>query len=134
MNLGKWLALQGDRVAAWASVLTGAVALVVGWFGVSGTAYQSEQIPYIVSGGIGGMFLLGLGGMLWLSADMRDEWYKLDRVEEELRLTRAAGMAVLAAQPAVAPSTPVAGMSGTVELSPETAELELVRARKASRA
>lgn len=125
MDLGKWLALQWDRVAAWAAVLAGAVALIVGWFGVSGTAYQSEQIPYIVSGGIGGLFLLGLGGMLWLSADMRDEWYKLDRVEEELRLTRAAGIAVPAN-----PSTAAAPPEPTPPA--ESAELELVpvRARK----
>ena len=116
MDLGKWLALQWDRVAAWAAVLAGAVALIVGWFGVSGTAYQSEQIPYIVSGGIGGLFLLGLGGLLWLSADMRDEWYKLDRVEEELRLTRAAGLAVPSAPPAE-------------QAAAESPELELVAAR-----
>jgi hypothetical protein len=123
MDLRTWLALQWDRVAAWVAVLAGAVALIVGWVGVSGTAYQSEQIPYIVSGGIGGMFLLGLGGMLWLSADMRDEWYKLDSVEEELRLTRAAGVALLSNQ---APSA--------VENVVETPELELVavRARKSA--
>jgi hypothetical protein len=121
MDLRTWLALQWDRVAAWAAVLAGAVALIIGWFGVSGTAYQSEQIPYIVSGGIGGLFLLGLGGMLWLSADMRDEWYKLDSVEEELRLTRTAGVAVLSSEhPTTAPT------------AVETPELELVsvRARK----
>lgn len=121
MDLRTWLTLQWDRVAGWVAVLAGAVALIVGWVGVSGTAYQSEQIPYIVSGGIGGLFLLGLGGLLWLSADMRDEWYKLDRVEEELRLTRAAGLAVPAAQPAP-----------EVEDGVASAELELfaVRARK----
>jgi hypothetical protein len=108
MDLGKWLALQWDRIAAWASVIAGATALIVGWTGVSGTAYLSEQIPYIVSGGIGGMFLLGLGGMLWLSADLRDEWYKLDRVEEELRLTREAGISPL---PGTAPGGSAAASS-----------------------
>lgn len=123
MDLRKWLALQWDRVAAWAAVLAGAVALIVGWFGVSGTAYQSEQIPYIVSGGIGGIFLLGLGGMLWLSADMRDEWYKLGRVEEELRLIRTAGLAL----PAVAAAGEV---STTAEVPTPELELVATRARK----
>lgn len=127
MDLGKWLALQWDRVAAWAAVLAGAVAVIVGWFGVSGTAYQSEQIPYIVSGGIGGMFLLGLGGMLWLSADMRDEWYKLDRVEEELRLTRAARLAVPAEASTAAPPS-----SEPATAEPTELELVPVRARKAA--
>jgi hypothetical protein len=31
-----------------------------------------------------GVFLLGLGGVLWLSADLRDEWRKLDRIERRL--------------------------------------------------
>jgi len=40
--------------------------------------------PYIISGGIGGVFFLGLGATLWISADLRDEWRKLDRIEEAL--------------------------------------------------
>jgi hypothetical protein len=52
--------------------------------GVSGTAYPADQLPYIISGGVGGIFLLGLGAMMWLSADLRDEWRKLDRIDENL--------------------------------------------------
>jgi hypothetical protein len=37
-----------------------------------------------VSGGLVGLFLLGIAGTLWLSADMRDEWRKLDRLQESL--------------------------------------------------
>ena len=49
-------------------------------------ALTAQQIPYIISGGIGGLFLLGLGAMLWLSADLRDEWRKLDAIERQLRV------------------------------------------------
>jgi hypothetical protein len=31
-----------------------------------------------------GLFLLGAGVMLWLSADMRDEWRKLDSIDQHL--------------------------------------------------
>src|SRR5581483_2749023 len=33
------------------------------------------------SGGLGGVFLLGIGATLYMSADMHDEWRKLDRIE-----------------------------------------------------
>jgi hypothetical protein len=84
VNLKTLFRLQWDRAAAWAFVGIGAVVLVVGWVGVSGSALPAEQLPYIISAGIGGMFLLGLGAMLWLSADLRDEWRKLDRIERRL--------------------------------------------------
>ena len=84
MDLKTLFRLQWDRAAAWAFVGIGAVVLIVGWVGVSGSALPAEQLPYIISAGIGGMFLLGLGAMLWLSADLRDEWRKLDRIERRL--------------------------------------------------
>ena len=84
MELIKWLRLQWDRVFGAAFVITGAVALLTGWSKVSGTPYPAEQIPYVVSAGLGGLFLLGVGATLWHSADLRDEWRKLDRLEEKL--------------------------------------------------
>ncbi|MPY86224.1 MAG: hypothetical protein GEV00_24055, partial [Actinophytocola sp.] len=38
-----------------------------------------------MSGGIGGLFILWLGTTLWLSADLRDEWRKLDALDESVR-------------------------------------------------
>lgn len=78
---------QWDRVTAWVAVGLGLLLLLVGWIGVSGTGFVFEQLPYVVSGGIGGLFLLGVGAMLWLSADLRDEWRKLDSLERALRET-----------------------------------------------
>jgi hypothetical protein len=89
MNVGKWLRLQWDRSLAWAFVAVGAIVLIVGWVGVSGSPYAAGQLPYIISGGIGGIFLLGVGATLWLSADLRDEWRKLDCIEEALRQGRS---------------------------------------------
>jgi hypothetical protein len=90
MELIKWLRLQWDRVFGAAFVITGAVALLTGWSKVSATAYPAEQIPYVVSAGLGGLFLLGVGATLWHSADLRDEWRKLDRLEEKLDALSAA--------------------------------------------
>jgi hypothetical protein len=38
-----------------------------------------------VSGGIGGGLLIVVGAALLVSADLRDEWHKLDRIERLLR-------------------------------------------------
>ena len=81
MEVMTWVRRQWDRVGAWACIALGAAVLLAGWVGVSATAYPAEQLPYILSGGVFGVFLLGLGAMLWLSADLRDEWRKLDRIE-----------------------------------------------------
>lgn len=72
-----------DRVAGWALVVIGAVALVLGWFGVSGTVFPAEQLSYIASGGLAGIFCMGLGATLLLSADLRDEWVLLSVLREE---------------------------------------------------
>ncbi len=84
MDLGQWLRLGWDRAGAWACVALGAVALILGWIGVSDQVYTAEQVPYVISAGFGGLFLLGLGGILWLSADLRDEWTQLDKIENLL--------------------------------------------------
>jgi hypothetical protein len=84
MDIAKVLKKQWDRVIAIALTVTGAVFLISGWVGVSGTIVLAEQAPYMMSGGLGGIFLLGVGATLWISADLRDEWRKLDRIEQAL--------------------------------------------------
>jgi hypothetical protein len=79
-----WLRLQWDRATAWACVLAGVITAFVGWLGVSETAFTAKQMPYIAGCGVGALFLLGTGAMLWLSADLRDEWRKLDRIEKAI--------------------------------------------------
>jgi hypothetical protein len=79
-----WLRLQWDRASAWTCLLAGFVTLFVGWLGVSDTAYTAKQLPYIAGCGLAGLALIGTGAMLWLSADLRDEWRKLDRIEKAI--------------------------------------------------
>jgi hypothetical protein len=77
----RWARNQWDRLGAWVAIGAGALLLIFGWLGISRVAFTEEQLPYLASGGLGGLFLLGVGAMLWLSADLRDEWRKLDRLE-----------------------------------------------------
>ena len=85
MDVTRWVRAQWDRVASWVLIAAGLISLLVGWWGVSHTAYIAEQLPYLVSAGMFGLFLLGVGATVWISADLRDEWRKLDEVADLLR-------------------------------------------------
>jgi vacuolar-type H+-ATPase subunit I/STV1 len=89
MELTTWVRAQWDRVLAWLLVLVGLVVLLIGWLGVSATPYLAEQLPYLVSAGMLGLFLLGLGATVWISADLRDEWRKLDELTDVLTEVRS---------------------------------------------
>jgi hypothetical protein len=66
-----------DRIGAAVCIAVGALCLLFGWLGVRSTAYVAEQIPYVLTGGVLGLFFLGLGVTLWLSSDLRDQWRAL---------------------------------------------------------
>jgi hypothetical protein len=70
------------------AAVVGAVALLIGYFGVSGTLDPGKQLPYLVSGGVGGLFLLGVAAALLFSADLgatRADIAELRRSVDDLR-------------------------------------------------
>jgi hypothetical protein len=85
VELLKWCRLQWDRVLGAIAMVLGVLLLILGWIDVSGTEFVAKQIPYVVSAGLGGVVAVMLGGTLWLSADLRDEWRALDHVEDRLQ-------------------------------------------------
>jgi hypothetical protein len=89
-DLVQWVRNQSDRMASWVCIGLGVLCLLAGWVGVSATAFPGEQMPYVVSGGLVGIFLLGLGGVMWLSADLRDEWRELARLERAVLIAGGA--------------------------------------------
>jgi hypothetical protein len=90
MNLIKLCRNQWDRTLAILLVVGGFVALLVGWLAVSGTIFTFEQIPYVISGGLLGVCLIALGCASWVSADLRDDWRKMDRLEAAVEALRSA--------------------------------------------
>ncbi|MGQ0465915.1 MAG: hypothetical protein ACT4QG_11405 [Sporichthyaceae bacterium] len=88
-----YLRVQWDRAAAVAAAIVGVVLLIAGYRGVSDTEYIAEQIPYVISFGFGTLVLFTVAAVLWISADLRDEWRELARqgeqVTEELHDRRA---------------------------------------------
>lgn len=84
MEFLKWARSQWDRSAAVVAAAGGAVALLLGWLGASDNTNPAGQIPYVISGGLVGIFLVALASTLWVSADLRDEWRKLDQLEQRM--------------------------------------------------
>jgi hypothetical protein len=65
--------------------IVGAVALLVGYFGVSGTLDPAKQLPYLISGGVGGLFLLGVAAALLFSADLGATRADIGRLSDQVR-------------------------------------------------
>jgi hypothetical protein len=93
VNRLSFVKAQWDRSLAVALLVAGVVVLFLGYLGVRDVPFASQQIPYVISAGIGGVFFLGVAGTLWLSADMQDEWRKLHRLEEAVRALPSAPVA-----------------------------------------
>lgn len=87
--------------------IVGAVALLIGYFGVSGTLDPGKQLPYLISGGIGGLFLLGVAAALLFSADLgatRADLARLHDAIDELSDQIADLRSSLEPEPAPAPA------------------------------
>lgn len=83
-NLAGLIRTQWDRAGGLALVAVGLLALLFGWIGMSGAVLTYEQLPYLLSGGLFGLALIMVGTGLWLSADIRDEWRRIDRLADTL--------------------------------------------------
>lgn len=126
--LRRYLEAAGTQVLGAALCLAGFAILVFGWWKISKESIVALQIPYLVSGGIGGALLLGLGGVLLLTHDLRLDNRRLEAIEaaiDDLRdvlLVEAARQAdTTAPVPAAAavPATYVQVAGGTRYHRPE---------------
>ena len=113
MDIGRWLRNQWDRTAAACAAAVGLIAIVLGWYGVSGAELPAEQIPYLVSGAVGGLFALGVAATLWLSADLRDEWRRIDDIHTLIDERLSAEHDVAAMDPPAASSARVLSPPGS---------------------
>ena len=77
-----WVASSLRPWLGWILIGAGALLMLIGWFGVSREALPAKQIPYLVSGGIGGMFLAVLGSYFLATQELRRDSGRLDRLEE----------------------------------------------------
>ena len=61
----------------------GIAAILFAWWGVAHTGYVWEQMPYVVSGGVLGLGLIGVGGFLYFGS------WLTKLVEEQRQATQA---------------------------------------------
>ena len=66
----------------WILLGVGGLLMLAGYLGVSREALPAKQIPYLVSGGIGGMFFAVLGAYFLGTQALRDDSGRLDRLEQ----------------------------------------------------
>jgi hypothetical protein len=93
MEMKSFLRANLDRVIAVVLVVVGVLALLIGWVGVSGSGLAAAQLPYLISGGLGGIGMIAVGCTVWVSADIQDEWRRLDSLEERMVELRKATLA-----------------------------------------
>jgi hypothetical protein len=87
-----WKVIAGSLLA-----LVGAFAIITAWFRVRDLLEVADQIPILVSGGIGGLALI-VGGVWLLRSHesdlllrhLRETTERLDRIEEDV--TRLSGL------------------------------------------
>jgi hypothetical protein len=80
-ELWRWVGAAIRPWLGWILIAVGALLMLFGYFGVSREAQPGKQIPYLVSGGIGGMFLAVLGAYFLGTQELRRDSGRLDRLE-----------------------------------------------------
>jgi hypothetical protein len=106
----RWVGKATRPVIGWVLLGVGALIILIGWIGVSGTPVVAKQIPYVVSGGIGGVLLAILGAYFLGTEELRKDSGRLDRLE---RMVDDLHEVLLAMPDAPAPARHTAEAPGT---------------------
>jgi hypothetical protein len=108
----RWVGKATRPVIGWILLAISALVILIGWIGVSGTPVVAKQIPYVVSGGIFGVFLAIFGAYFLGTEELRKDSGRLDKLErmvEELHqvlLSRDDAPAIAAANTTDAADAP----------------------------
>jgi hypothetical protein len=77
----RWVAKAARPWFGWVLIGAAALLMLLGYLGVSREAIVGKQIPYLVSGGIGGVLLAVLGAYFLGTEELRRDSGRLDRLE-----------------------------------------------------
>ena len=77
-----WSAVR--PVFGWVLAALGALALFLGWYGVSGEALTSKQLPYLVSGGLTGIALVVVASAVLATEDIRRQLSHVDDLQRKV--------------------------------------------------
>ena len=112
--LWRWAGKATRPWIGWVFIGIGALLILLGYFGVSREAIVAKQIPYLVSGGIGGMFLAVLGAYFLSTQELRRDSGRLDRLEQMVEELHQA----LLRRPDAPDLTALASTNGAAKASP----------------
>lgn len=80
----QWVWSAVRPVLGWVLAALGGLALLLGWYGVSGEALTAKQLPYVVSGGLTGVALVILAGVFLATDDVRRQLARIDSIERKV--------------------------------------------------
>jgi hypothetical protein len=79
--LWRWVGHASRPWIGWVFIGIGAFLVLLGYLGVSRESIVEKQIPYLVSGGIGGVLLCVVGAYFLGTEELRKDSGRLDRLE-----------------------------------------------------
>jgi hypothetical protein len=79
--LWRWAGKATRPWIGWAFIGIGALLVLLGYLGVSRESIVEKQIPFLVSGGIGGVLLCVVGAYFLGTEELRKDSGRLDRLE-----------------------------------------------------
>ena len=88
--LWRWVGRAVRPYVGWILIGLGALFILVGYLGVSREAIVGKQIPYLVSGGIGGVLLAVVGAYFLGTEELRRDSGRLDKLERQIEELHAA--------------------------------------------
>jgi hypothetical protein len=112
----QWVWSAVRPIVGWLLALGGAVALFVGWWGVSGEALTAKQIPYLVSAGLTGVALFIMAGVFLATDDVRRQFRQIEDLQRKVDDLYALFAADITAPDATAPTTAITATAGYVAL------------------
>ena len=77
----RWVGRATRPEWSWTLVGLGFFFLLDGYLGISRGALVAKQLPYLISGGIGGIALVGFGAMLVGTEDLKRTQERIDHLE-----------------------------------------------------
>ena len=95
----RWVWSAVRPVVGWVLAAAGTIALIVGWFGVSGESLTAKQLPYLVSAGLAGIALFIMAGVFLATDDVRRQFERITELERKVDDLYALFVADIAAPP-----------------------------------